>query len=208
MIRGIEPDQKVYMKTEDKATHRPRVKFRNMYTHKKINYNWVITITIITFFVAIVLGYASLVLMNLLNIFWAVLILFVIVFMGIFFDLLGIAVTAADETPFHSMAASKVPSSKESILIIRNAGAVANFFNDVIGDIAGIISGSAATAIIVKMYLESDRMVTVATILLTACVAGITVGGKAIGKELALRHSNYIVYQIGRILTVIRRNRG
>ncbi len=196
------------MKSEDKATHRPRVKFRNMYTHKKINYNWVITITIITFFVAIVLGYASLVLMNVLNLYLAVLILFVIVFMGIFFDLLGIAVTAADETPFHSMASSKVPGSKESILIIRNAGAVANFFNDVIGDIAGIISGSASTAIIVKMTLESGSKITLATILLTAVVAGITVGGKAIGKELALRNANYIVYQIGRIILIIRGNRG
>ncbi len=196
------------MKSEDKATHRPRVKFRNMYTHKKINYNWVITITIITFFVAIVLGYASLVLMNVLNLYLAVLILFVIVFMGIFFDLLGIAVTAADETPFHSMASSKVPGSKESILIIRNAGAVANFFNDVIGDIAGIISGSASTAIIVKMTLDSGSMITLATILLTAIVAGITVGGKAIGKELALRNANYIVYQIGRIILIIRGNRG
>jgi len=196
------------MKSEDKATHRPRVKFRNMYTHKKINYNWVITITIITFFVAIVLGYASLVLMNLLNLFWAILILLVIVFIGVFFDLLGIAVTAADETPFHSMASSKVPGSKESISIIRNAGAVANFFNDVIGDIAGIISGSASTAIIVKMYLDSGSMITLATILLTAIVAAITVGGKAIGKELALRHANYIVYQIGRIIMAIRGNRG
>ncbi len=196
------------MKSEDKATHRPRVKFRNMYTHKKINYNWVITITIITFFVAIVLGYASLVLMNLLNLFWAILILLVIVFIGVFFDLLGIAVTAADETPFHSMASSKVPGSKESISIIRNAGAVANFFNDVIGDIAGIISGSASTAIIVKMTLDSGSMITLATILLTAIVAGITVGGKAIGKELALRHANYIVYQIGRIIMIIRGNRG
>lgn len=196
------------MKSSDRAKHRHRVKFRNMYTHKKINYNWVITITIITFFVAIILGYASLVLMNVLNLYLAVLVLFVIVFMGIFFDLLGIAVTAADETPFHSMAASKVPGSKESVLIIRNAGAVANFFNDVIGDIAGIISGSASTAIIIKMTLESDGRITLATILLTAVVAGITVGGKAVGKELALRHANYIVYQIGRIFTVIRGNRG
>lgn len=196
------------MKSEEKAIHKPRVKFRNIYTHKKINYHWVITITIITFFVAIVLGYASLVLMNLLNLFFAVLILFVIVFLGIFFDLLGIAVTAADETPFHSMAASKVPAAKESILIIRNAGAVANFFNDVIGDIAGIISGSASTAIIVKLFLDSEGKNTLATILLTAVVAGVTVGGKAVGKELALRHANYIVYQIGRILTVIKRNRG
>lgn len=190
------------------SDNKPRVKFRNMYTHKKINYNWVITISIITFFLAILLGYSSLVLMDLLNMFWAVLILFVIVFMGIFFDLLGIAVTAADEIPFHSMAASKVYGAKASISIIRNAGAVANFFNDVIGDIAGIISGSASAAIIVKLTLEDGMGTTVVSILLTAVIAAMTVGGKAIGKEISLRHANFIVYQIGRILTALRGNRG
>lgn len=193
------------MGSKNQVKHTPRVKFRNMYTHKKINYKWVVTITIITFFVAIVLGYASLVLMNMVSLIGAIFILLVIVFMGVFFDLLGIAVTAADETPFHSMAASRVPSSKESILIIRNAGAVANFFNDVIGDIAGIISGSASSAIVIKMHIDGINHGTFISIILTAIIAGITVGGKAIGKELALRHSNYIVYQIGRILTVIRR---
>lgn len=188
-----------------KKGHHTRVKFRNMHTNKKINYNWVITITIITFFVAIILGYASLVLMNVVSLLWAIVILFIIVFMGIFFDLLGIAVTAADETPFHSMSSGKVSGAKESILIVRNAGAVANFFNDVIGDIAGIISGSASAAIVIKMQLDAGPGSTVASIVLTAIIAAVTVGGKAIGKEIALRHANYIVYQIGRILTVIRR---
>ena len=193
------------MGSKNQEKHTPSVKFRNMYTHKKINYKWVVTITIITFFVAIVLGYASLVLMNMVTLIGAILILLVIVFMGVFFDLLGIAVTAADETPFHSMASIRVQGSKESIMIIRNAGAVANFFNDVIGDIAGIISGSASSAIIIKMNLDGTSNATLYSIILTAIIAGITVGGKAVGKELALRHANYIVYQIGRILTVIRR---
>ncbi len=185
-----------------------KVKFRNMHAHKKFNYLWVIVISIVTFFVAIVLGYASLVMMDKLSLFGAIIILLLIVFMGIFFDLLGIAVTAATETPFHSMAASKVIGAKYSIKIIRNAGAVANFFNDVIGDIAGIISGSATAAIIIKMNETMTLERTLASILLTAMIASITVGGKAIGKEIALRHANYIVYQIGRIVTTLRGNRG
>ena len=154
---------------------------------------------------AIILGYASLVLMNKVSLLGAILLLLVIVFMGVFFDLLGIAVTAADETPFHSMAAGRVQGAKESVMIIRNAGAVANFFNDVIGDIAGIISGSASSAIIIKMNIDGTGNATLLSIILTAIIAGITVGGKAIGKELALRHANYIVYQIGKILTVVRK---
>lgn len=147
---------------------------------------------------AIVLGYFSIVFMEKVSLLGgAVIILLLIVFMGIFFDLLGIAVTAATETPFHSMAASKVKGSKESIMIIRNAGAVANFFNDVIGDIAGIISGSASAAIIVKINETMTVKTVVASILLTSIIAAITVGGKSIGKEIALRHANFIVYKLG-----------
>lgn len=181
-----------------------RVKFRNMYTQKKMNWLWVITITIITFFIAIILGYFSLVFMNKVSLAGAIVILFLIVFMGIFFDLLGIAVTAATETPFHSMASAKVRGSRESVKIIRNAGAVANFFNDVIGDIAGIISGSASAAIIAKMYIDSAGEETAVGIILAAIIAGVTVGGKSIGKEIALRHANYIVYRLGSIIVLLK----
>lgn len=182
-----------------------RVKFRNIYIGKKVNYAWVIIITIVTFFIAMVLGYISLISMERVSLTVAVILLLLIVFLGIFFDLLGIAVTAGTEQAFHSMAASKVKGAKESIRIIRNAGAVANFFNDVIGDVAGIISGSATVAILVKL----NRIITiksmVISILLTAVIAAITVGGKAIGKEIALRHANFIVYRLGLVLSYIRR---
>lgn len=179
-----------------------RIKFKNAYANKKINYKWMIVITIITFFVAILMGYSSLIFMEKVPLFGAIILLLLIVFMGIFFDLLGIAVTAAEETPFNSMAASRVQGAKESIMIIRNAGSVSNFFNDVIGDISGIISGTAATAIILKINEQMTIETTVGSILLGAIVAAITVGGKALGKEIALRYSNFIVYRLGFIVSL------
>ncbi|QUI23800.1 hypothetical protein HZI73_16535 [Vallitalea pronyensis] len=184
--------------------HKPKVKFRSIYTHKKVNKKWIITITIVTLIMAILLGYISDIFMDKVILWGAALIVFLIVLMGIFFDLLGIAVTAAEETPFHSMAASRVRGAKESILIIRNAGAVANFFNDVIGDIAGIISGVAGGAI-VAMVVKYGLDKTVVTISLTGIIAAITVGGKAIGKEIALRHANLIVYRLGVIYSYMRK---
>lgn len=181
-----------------------KVKFRQQNTNKNINYQWIITITIITLIIAMILSYVSLLFMDFLSITGAIIVLMVIVFFGIFFDLLGIAVTAANETPFHSMASARVAGAKESIIIIRNASSVANFFNDVIGDIAGIISGSAASAIIIKMLLDSDGEELVASIVLGGIIAAVTVGGKAVGKELALMHSNAIVYRIGQLLSFVR----
>ncbi len=181
------------------------IKFRQANIHKKTNYKWIMTITTITFVVAIVIGYASLVLMELVDVVLAFIILFFIVFLGIFFDALGIAVTAANETPFHSMASAKISGAKESITIIRNASSYANFFNDVIGDIAGIISGSAAAAIIVKINLKPTISSTLVSILLTAVIAAVTIGGKGMGKEMAIKHANFIVYQLGKIMHFLRR---
>jgi len=168
---------------------------------------WVVSITIITFFVALLLGFISLISMEVVSLLGAIVLLLFIILSGIIFDLLGIAVTAGTETAFHSMSASKVRGSKESILIIRNAGAVANFLNDVIGDIAGIISGSAAAAIVIKLNQTITVQSTIISILLMATIAAITVGGKAIGKEIALRHANFIVYRLGLILSYVRRKK-
>ena len=101
------------------------------------------------------------------------------------------------------MAASKVRGARESIKIIRNAGSVANFCNDVIGDIAGIISGSAVGAIIIKINQNLSFNSTILSIVLAGIVAAVTIMGKAFGKEIALRNSNYIVYQLGRLMSII-----
>ncbi|PKM55232.1 MAG: hypothetical protein CVV00_04875 [Firmicutes bacterium HGW-Firmicutes-5] len=178
-----------------------------MYTNKKVNYLWVYVITVITFFVALILGYISLVFMEKVSVIGALFILLFIVFLGVIFDLLGISVTAATETPFHSMSSGKVRGAQEAILIIRNAGSVANFFNDVIGDISGIISGSASAAIIIKLNETMTIKTTAASIILTSIIAAITVGGKAIGKEVALRHANYIVYRLGILLSYIKKRK-
>lgn len=183
---------------KDKKHH---VKFRTQ-NKKKINFKWIAVITIITFFVALLLGYISMVYMEVLSLIGAIIVLLVIVFLGVFFDLLGIAVAAAKDVSFHSMAASKVKGAKESIAVIRNAGAVANLFNDVIGDIAGIISGSASAAIVIKINQTISVESVVISVILTGIIAAITVGGKAVGKEVALKHSNFIVYQIGLLIHI------
>ncbi|MBC7958989.1 MAG: hypothetical protein H7X94_03900 [Vallitaleaceae bacterium] len=188
----------------DQKEKRPKVKFRNLYAHKAVNTVWITVITIITFFMAIILGYFSLVLMGNVSLLFAILILLVIISIGVFFDLLGIAVTAAEETPFHAMASNRVRGAKESILILRNAGPVANFFNDVIGDISGIISGTASAAILIKINLNATVDTIVYSMLLTGIISSLTVGGKAIGKEIALRKSNAIVFKIGYLLSLFK----
>lgn len=183
-----------------------KIKFRSKNNNNgPVNYSWIATITVVTLVIATVISYVSLVFMEIVSVPLATIILLAIVTIGICFDVLGIAVTAAEETPFHSMSASKVPAAKESIWLIRNASIVSNFCNDVIGDICGIISGSASTAIIAKILLSSMSLsATILNIGFAAIIAALTVGGKALGKEIALRHSNFLVYKIAGVMHIVK----
>src|SRR5699024_842389 len=79
------------------------------------------------------------------------LIVFIIIIIGILFDMLGIASTAADEAPFHAMASEKVKGAKEAVIIIKNADRFSSFSNDVIGDISGIVSGTATVVVVLNI---------------------------------------------------------
>lgn len=46
-------------------------------------------------------------------------VLLVIVLIGILFDIIGMAVTAAEEKPFHAMAAKKIPEAAIAIWMLR-----------------------------------------------------------------------------------------
>lgn len=98
------------------------------------------------------------------------------------------------------MAASKVKGAKESITLIRNAPMVANLFNDVIGDIAGIISGSTATAIVLAIEKGFGIKSILLSIAMSGFVAALTVGGKALGKGFAIARARYIVYYTGVVM--------
>ena len=69
----------------------------------------------------------------------ATLILLLFIALGIMFDIIGVAVTAANPKPFNSMAAHRVKGAKEALYLIRNAEKVASFCNDVVGAICGIV---------------------------------------------------------------------
>ena len=72
---------------------------------RKRTQKWVLQIFIVTLFVSGGISFLSEQIMANSSIYIAFLILLVIVVVGIVFDIIGVAVTSADEKPFHSMAA-------------------------------------------------------------------------------------------------------
>jgi len=162
---------------------------------------WVITIFLVTIVVSGVFSLISEEVMANSNIATAFVILLSIVLIGILFDVIGVAVTSADETPFHSMAARKVPGAQEAIRLLRKAERVSSICNDVVGDICGVVSGSASATIAVQIVNNFEfTWPNVVSLAMSALVAGLTVGGKAIGKTFAVNSSTSIVHAVGKII--------
>lgn len=123
-------------------------------------------------------------------------IVILIVFIGAFFDMIGVAAAAAVEPPFHAMAAKKLFGAKFAVKIVRNAERVASICSDVIGDIAGVLSGATALAVGEQMGLTfglhgwgAEGMSIGLTVLATA----LTIGAKACGKTLAVYFPTKII---------------
>ena len=166
---------------------------------------WVVTIFFTTILISGIISLLSDEIMSRSGMAVAFLILLAIILIGILFDVIGVAVTSADEKPFHSMAARKVNGAQEAIRLLRNAERVSSICNDVIGDICGVVSGSASATIATLVIVNSQSAYPQAvSLLMSALVAGLTVGGKAIGKTFAMNSCTAIVHTAGKLIYFLR----
>src|SRR5699024_7177647 len=135
-------------------------------------------------------------------------VVFIIVLIGVLFDIVGIASTSANEVAFHAMVAEKVTGAREAVTIITNEDKYASFCNDVIGDISGIVSGTATTLVVLQVTnllgeSSGSTLEIILSVLLTSTVAALTVGGKALGKYVAINSSTKIIHFAGRVISVM-----
>ena len=165
---------------------------------------WFIQVFIMTFILSMLFSYISANGVSNLSLIPAILILILVIGIGIFFDIIGVAVTVANEHEFHAKASKKIEGSKASIKLIRNAPKVANICADVIGDICGVLSGSISALISLKIANEIKLPFDIQFIL-SALVSAITVSFKAFGKDLANKKSTAIVHKVGIVLNKFRK---
>lgn len=167
---------------------------------------WPVTITVVTFFLSMILSLLAANVIQNLSWYYSVIVLFIMILLGIIFDILGIAVTAAREAPFHALAAKKERGAKQAIKLIRNAEKMSNIFNDVVGDIAGIISGTTTASIVAyTAYIYSVKNDVALSTVMTALTAALTVGGKAAGKAFAIKNANDIIYKFSKAISLFYR---
>lgn len=169
---------------------------------KKTNNNrWVIFIAITTFILSLLFSFISNTVIANLNIILGVFILIIVILIGVIFDLIGVAVTVGNEEDFHAQASKKIKGAKTSIKMIRNSAKVSNFCADVIGDICGVLSGAISAMIAFKLT-ENYGMSESIQFVFSAIVSSVTVGGKAITKEIAKKNSTKIIGFISKFINI------
>ena len=170
---------------------------------RKARNRWIVTAFVLSFVITAVISVAAGEVSENASVFAAIPLLLFFIFLGIFFDVVGLAVATADPAPFHSMAARRLRAGKKGVWLISNSARVSSFCNDIVGDICGVVSGATGTAIAARLFVGSGAFWL--TLCLTSLIAALTVGCKAIGKEIALRHSGAIVTFAANVLCGFRR---
>lgn len=169
------------------------------------SYRWAATAFLMAVTLSAVLSLASEAMLEGAGMVVAVFILVMFIILGIAFDVIGVAVTAADPRPFHSMASHKEKGAKEALYLLRNASRVSNICNDVVGDICGIVSGATGAVIVAQLEQSFNTRTVLISVAVTALVSGLTIGGKALSKPFAMKQSKRVVYLAGRFLCLFRR---
>jgi Mg2+/Co2+ transporter CorB len=163
--------------------------------------NWIIKAFLMTFFIALIFNAAANVVINNCNYIALILVCLLFIVLGIMFDIIGTAVLTAKESTFHAKSSKKIKGAKTSIKMIKNSSKVSSFCADVIGDICGVLSGAISAMIAFKLteYYGMDSSL---QFLFSAAVSSLTVGGKAMTKEIAKNNSTKIIGFITKFINI------
>lgn len=166
-----------------------------------VDKRWILTILIISFIISFLLSFVSEITVPNFNLVIGVIVTLLFIILGILFDIIGVSVTTADEKVFHSMNSRKVKGANIAVLFKKNSEKVSSFCCDVVGDICGVISGSTAVTISTLISKTTSVNLFFMTLLTTAIVASLTIGGKAIGKSFAINKCDIILYEFSKFVS-------
>lgn len=172
---------------------------------KESKLKWIITVLLLSFALSILMSLGSDFVIPKINIYFGIAIILVFIAISILFDMIGVAITAAEEKPFHSMASKKVQGASHSVRFLKNADKLASICNDVIGDVCGVVSGSAGVLVANTLADMLNKDVTLVVLITTAIIASLTITGKACGKSIAIKNSEKITFRVGKVVSIFKK---
>lgn len=135
-------------------------------------------------------------------------VLLVLLILNISCDVLANAIISCNPEAFHAMASNKIKGARRAVTFCRNSSKLGSIFADVIGDICGIVSGAAGAVLAVIIAISGDGWIKlIASILVSAVIGALTVGGKAIFKHFAIKYNKQIVFAFARFTTFFKKEK-
>ena len=142
---------------------------------------WVLTVVILSFALSVVMSVLTSLFVDSAGLLVALLALIVLISIGVITDVIGTAVTSADEQPFIAMASKRIRGAKQALQLIRKAERVS----------------------VIALYLAAMGLPTaVASVLIAAFTSAFMIGGKAVGKSIAIEQSANIVLFVGKAMAL------
>ena len=166
---------------------------------KKIN--WIVQTFIWSFTLAITFSYATNIVAIHTNVFFTILLIILVISIGIIFDMIGAASLTSNEATFHAMNSQKIKGANVAISLIKNNVRVSSICNDIIGDICGIISGGLGAMLAISIKQSTNVDITIVTIIISALISSLTVGGKAFFKQIAIKKADKVIYNTSKIIS-------
>ena len=168
----------------------------------KSNYRWALIVTLLAFILSLVMSLAVTIAFDNVTLAVSIIVTFLFILLGIVFDIIGVAVTSGDAVAFHSMSARKVRGGRIGVILMKNASKVSSICCDVVGDICGIISGAAGVTIVALLVNKTNINPLVISLVVTSLISSLTIGGKALGKNLAINKSTEVVTFVAKVLSI------
>lgn len=160
--------------------------------------NWIYKVFFLTFLLSVIFTFVSNSIAYNANLLVIFILLGSVIAIGVIFDMVGTSVLSSDESSFHAMSSKKIKGSDEAINILRKKAEISNLCLDVFGDICGIVSGSLSAVLAFSLADKTPISVTLASVIIGSLVSALTVGGKSLFKEVALKKADKIIYSIGK----------
>ena len=173
---------------------------------------WTIKITIVSFVVSTIFGILFQTAANKANVYVLFLILLIFLIINIAFDGIALAATTCSIDTINSLASQKIKNAKSAVLLCKKSDKVASICADVIGDVAGILSGVCAAAIVYEIIKIKKTTDNIEIIFISAIISGlisaITIGGKAFMKRIAMQKNlQYIMFCAKFVTPFIKKNK-
>lgn len=201
----IENDGHTLKKDDLLIDEKPDLKHKNK-KHKKSNNNfrWPIIVLILTLVLSLTFSFGSELILSGTGVVVSIILLILFISLAVICDMIGVAATAADISPFVAMSSRKVKASRQALLLVKNAEKLSSICCDIIGDMCGILSGAVGASIVASVVIHGEIQQVLFASFISAIIASVTVFLKAICKRIAIKNANTIIFVLAKVISFFK----